>query len=44
MHTSQPKDPAPRWARLTGYAVVASGIAFWIVVVIVAWHFIAKWW
>jgi hypothetical protein len=30
----------PRW----WYAWCAVGVAFWVAVIFVAWHFIAKWW
>jgi hypothetical protein len=34
----QPKTPAWWWAW------AAVGAVFWLAVIVVAWHFIAKWW
>jgi hypothetical protein len=37
-------DGAPRWWTAVGVVGALIGIAFWTAVVIVAWHFIGKYW
>jgi hypothetical protein len=34
----------PRWWRLAGALGMVLGLAFWTAVIVVAWHFIEKYW
>jgi hypothetical protein len=34
----------PRWWTAFGIACVVLGLAFWATVIVVAWHFIEKYW
>jgi hypothetical protein len=35
---------APRWWTAVGVIGVLLGLAFWVAVAVVAWHFIGKYW
>jgi hypothetical protein len=34
------RQKTPAW----WWAFAAAGVTFWLVVLLVSWHFIAKWW
>jgi hypothetical protein len=39
---AQPREP--RWWRWAGIGGAVLGAAFWVAVIVVAWHFVGKYW